>query len=98
MRTGWDGTCKHRRPCCITGCGACYLHRCGRGPITFSTSSCTSLSPWLLRLLTKPLSMIRHRLFRVSMSLVKWNCTRREFRNSGTRVVCGKAKGHFMES
>lgn len=47
--------------------------------------------------LTKPLSMIRQRLFRVSMSLVKWNCTRREFRNSGTRVVWGKAKGFFME-
>ena len=37
--------------------------------------------------------MIRHRLFSVSRSLVKWNWTRREFRNSGTRVVCGEARG-----
>lgn len=43
--------------------------------------------------LTKPLSMIRHRLFSVSRSLVKWNWTRREFRNSGTKVVCGEARG-----
>lgn len=47
--------------------------------------------PAALPALTKPLSMIRHRLFSVSRSLVKWNCTRREFRNSGTRVVCGEA-------
>lgn len=25
-----------------------YLHQCGRGPTTASTSSCMSLSPWLL--------------------------------------------------
>lgn len=37
MRTGWDGTCKHRS---ITGHRAFYLH--------ISTSSCASLSPWLL--------------------------------------------------
>lgn len=43
-----------------------------------------------MALLTKPLSMIRHRLLSVSRSLVKWNCTRREFRNSGTSVVYRK--------
>lgn len=54
--------------------------------------------PTIPPLLTKPLSMTRHRLLRVSASLVKWNWTRREFRNRGTSVVCGVGVGGLGEA
>lgn len=98
-----DGDLRHRMPGCQNPKQLREReHRHTGSPRTESGPRLGALPslgvPTIPPLLTKPLSMTRHRLLRVSASLVKWNWTRREFRNRGTSVVCGVGVGGLGEA